>query len=54
VASIKTAEEAARALLAGAHDLTAPPQVLLDLISDPLSEEAIQRFNRDWEKMNKL
>ncbi|GER85728.1 MAG: hypothetical protein IMW90_16440 [Thermogemmatispora sp.] len=54
VASIKTPEEAARALLAGAHDLTAPPQVLLDFISDPLSEEAIQRFNRDWEKMNKL
>ncbi|MBX5450113.1 transaldolase family protein [Thermogemmatispora sp.] len=54
VASLKTPEEAARALLAGAHDLTAPPQVLLDLISDPLSEEAIQRFHRDWEKMNKL
>jgi TalC/MipB family fructose-6-phosphate aldolase len=54
VASVKTPEEAARALLAGAHDLTAPPAVLLALLSDPFSEEAVQGFSRDWEKMNKL
>ena len=54
VASIKSPEEAAQALLAGAHDLTASPEVLLDMLSDPMSEEAIEHFSQDWEKMNKL
>jgi TalC/MipB family fructose-6-phosphate aldolase len=54
VASIKSPEEAAQALLAGAHDLTASPEVLLDMLSDPMSEEAVERFSQDWEKMNKL
>ena len=54
VASIKSAEDVSCALLAGADDLTIAPQVLLDLISDPLTEEAIERFSQDWQKMNKL
>ncbi len=54
VASLKTPEEATRALLAGAQDVTVVPEVLLALIDDPLSEEAVQRFARDWQKMNKL
>lgn len=54
VASIKSPEDAARALLAGAHDLTVAPQVLLEMVTDPLSEEAIERFTQDWQKMNEL
>ncbi|HEX6481168.1 MAG TPA: transaldolase family protein [Ktedonobacteraceae bacterium] len=54
VASIKSAEDVSSALLAGADDLTIAPQVLLDMISDPLTEEAIERFSQDWQKMNKL
>jgi TalC/MipB family fructose-6-phosphate aldolase len=54
VASIKSAEDIACSLLAGADDLTIAPQVLLDMISDPLTEEAIERFSQDWQKMNKL
>ena len=54
VASIKSPDAAARALLAGADDLTIAPQVLLDMVSDPLTEEAIERFSKDWQKMNKL
>jgi TalC/MipB family fructose-6-phosphate aldolase len=54
VASIKSAEDAATALLAGAHDLTVTPQVLMELITDPLTEDAVEKFNNDWQKMNKL
>ncbi len=54
VASIKSPEEAASALLGGAHDLTVAPQVLLAMVSDPMSEEAIERFAQDWQKMNIL
>ena len=54
VASIKTASDARCALLAGAHDITAAPQVLLDMVSDPLTDDAIEKFAQDWNKMNKL
>ena len=54
VASIKSAQEAANALLAGAHDLTAAPEVLLNLVTDPLSEEAVEKFTQDWQEMKKL
>jgi len=54
VASIKSAGDAANALLAGAHDLTAAPEVLLNLVSDPLSEEAVEKFMQDWQKMKEL
>ncbi len=54
VASIKTPQEATDALLAGAHDLTVAPQVLLDMVGDPLSEEAIEKFTQDWQKLNEL
>ena len=53
-ASIKSPQDAAQALISGAHDLTVGPQVLLEMVSDPLSEEAIARFNRDWQSLNKL
>jgi transaldolase len=53
-ASIKTPQEAVAALAAGAHDITAVPQVLLDMVTDPLTEEAIEKFSNDWQKMNKL
>lgn len=54
VASIKSSQEATDALLAGAHDLTIAPQVLLDMVGDPFSEEAIEKFSQDWQKLNEL
>ena len=54
VASIKSQQEAAQALLAGADDLTIGPQVLLDMVNDPLSDQAVEKFAQDWQKMNKL
>lgn len=53
-ASVKTPQEATSALLAGAHDITAPPRVLLDMVSDPQTEDAVARFSSDWHKMNEL
>ena len=54
VASIKSPADAATALLAGAHDLTVTPSVLMEMVSDSLTEEAVDRFTQDWQKMNKL
>jgi TalC/MipB family fructose-6-phosphate aldolase len=54
VASIKSPGDAAIALLAGAHDLTVTPQVLMEMVTDALTEDAVERFTQDWQKMNKL
>jgi TalC/MipB family fructose-6-phosphate aldolase len=51
-ASIKSPSEAVCALSAGAHDITAAPQVLLDMVSDPQTDEAIEKFAQDWQKLN--
>jgi len=53
-ASIKSPSEAASALLAGAHDLTVAPQVLLAMVTDPESEQAVARFVQDWQRMKKV
>jgi TalC/MipB family fructose-6-phosphate aldolase len=53
-ASIKTRVEAATALMAGAHDLTMTPPVLLDMVVDQQSERAIEQFSQDWQKMNAM
>ena len=41
-------------MLAGAHDITAAPQVLLDMVSDPQTDAAIEKFAHDWQKMKTL
>jgi TalC/MipB family fructose-6-phosphate aldolase len=48
-ASIKSPTDAAEALLAGAHDVTATPEVLDALLADPLTDAAVEQFQRDWE-----
>ena len=50
-ASIKSSAEAAEALLAGAHDLTVAPQVLLEMVTNPESEHAVEKFEQDWQKL---
>lgn len=50
-ASIKSPMEATSALLAGAHDLTVIPPVLLEMVTDPQSEQAVEKFAQDWHKM---
>lgn len=53
-ASIKSSQEAADALLAGVHDLTIAPQTLLEMVTDPQSEQAVEKFTQDWQRMNIL
>lgn len=53
-ASLKSIAEVEGALQAGAHDLTIAPEVLLSMVNDPLSEQAIDRFEQDWQKVKKL
>ena len=53
-ASIKSAQEATKALLAGAHDLTVPRQIVREMIFDPDTEDALNRFELDWQKMKTL
>lgn len=43
-ASIKTTEEAVKSILAGAHHLSMPYNVIISLGNHPLSEEAIKEF----------
>jgi Transaldolase len=50
-ASIKSAAEATSASLAGAHDLTIAPQILIDMITDPETEEAVEKFENDRKKI---
>ena len=50
-ASIKSPSEAVSALSAGAHDITAAPQVLLDMVSDSQTDAAIEKFAQDWQKL---
>ena len=51
VASIKSPEEAANALLSGAHDLTVTPSVLMEMVTDPLTEDAVEKFSHDWQQL---
>ena len=50
VASIKSPVDAVAALAAGAHDITAAPQVLLDMVTDPLTDAAVEKFSNDWQQ----
>jgi TalC/MipB family fructose-6-phosphate aldolase len=52
-ASIKNHTDASEALLAGAHDLTATPEVLEALLADPLTDAAVAQFQQDWETLTR-
>jgi transaldolase len=47
-ASLKTTPQVVDALLQGAHDITAPLQVLADLPTHPLTESAVREFAASW------
>jgi len=48
-ASLKTAQQAADAVLDGAHDITAPLEVLRALPAHPLTESAVREFAAHWD-----
>ena len=49
-ASLKSAADVIEATLAGAHDVTVPPDVIRTLEADPLTEAAVTQFAADWEQ----
>ena len=46
-----TPADAIEALIAGADDITVAPQVLLDMVTDPLTEDAVEKFSNDWQQL---
>jgi transaldolase len=48
-ASLKTAPQVVESILGGAHDVTAPLDVLLGLPAHPLTESAVREFAAHWE-----
>ena len=50
VASLKSAGDVVEAALLGAHDVSAPPDVIRALAEDPLSQNAVRQFGADWER----
>lgn len=53
-ASLKSPSQVAEALLAGADDITVPPEVLRALAEDPSSEVAIAQFDHDAQRVREL
>lgn len=49
-ASFKTTEQITEALLAGAHGITAAPELYTAMVTSPHISEAIDAFRRDWKK----
>jgi transaldolase len=50
-ASVKTAVDIVDATLAGAHDMTAQPEVIRSLTMDALSAAAFEQFAADWQRV---
>lgn len=49
VASLKSPEDVIEATLAGAHDITAQPEVIRAMAQSPLTNDALGGFTRDWQ-----
>lgn len=50
-ASVKTCSDLIEATLAGAHDVTVPPDVIRALPEDPISQAAVVQFAADWSRL---
>ena len=48
-ASLKTAAQVVETILDGAHDITAPLDVIRALPAHPLTESAVREFAAHWE-----
>ena len=49
VPSLKSPEDVIEATLAGAHDITAQPEVIRAMAQSPLTNDALGGFTRDWQ-----
>ena len=50
-ANVKSPGDVVEATLAGAHDVTVPPEAIRMLTEDTLSQDAITRFAADWDRV---
>lgn len=48
VASLKSPDDVIEATLAGAHDITAQPDVIRAMVHSPLTSDALAGFSNDW------
>ena len=48
-ASFKTAEQVHKCALSGCHSVTVSPGILKALIANPMTDVAVERFEKDWE-----
>jgi TalC/MipB family fructose-6-phosphate aldolase len=53
-ASLKTPRDIIEATLAGAHDVTAPPDVIAAMATSAMTEAAVTQFASDWERLRQL
>lgn len=51
-ASIRSLEHIKNCAIAGAEAVTAPPAILKELVSHPLTDKGLEIFLSDWEKSN--
>ena len=51
-ASIRSLEHIKKCAIAGAEAVTAPPAILRELVSHPLTDKGLEIFLSDWEKSN--
>ncbi len=52
-ASIRGPRDVVRAALGGADIATIPYKVIMQMMKHPLTDRGIEKFNADWEKLNK-
>jgi TalC/MipB family fructose-6-phosphate aldolase len=50
-ASLKTPNDIIEATLAGAHDVTAPPGVIVAMSRHSMTEAAVKQFSEDWQRV---
>jgi TalC/MipB family fructose-6-phosphate aldolase len=48
VASLKSPDDVIEATLAGAHDITAQPDIIRAMVHSPLTSDALAGFTNDW------
>jgi transaldolase len=53
VASVRTTQHVIESAMMGAHICTMPLKVISQLIKHPLTDIGLQKFLKDWEKVNK-
>ncbi len=53
-ASIRSPYQITKCALAGAHVATVPPKILSQMLSHPLTDEGIEKFNSDWAQVRNM